>query len=142
MAWTVTLGDYNDLNNHYTFSNDGGRTWMPPRELPFTGQTMSPLFLGEGRFLVVYNYRRAPQGIHLAMIHLNEDRCKVDFDEILWRPSKNVPGGKKKGVDSFDEFQFGLPSLFRLGETSFLLLFWHYWDHAFGIRCLKLEIEL
>ena len=45
VAWTVTLGDYKDLENHYVLSEDYGRTWTVPKPTGIRGQTLSPTHL-------------------------------------------------------------------------------------------------
>ncbi len=62
VAWTVTLGDYKDLENHSSFSADFGRTWTPPVPTGIKGQTLSPLYLGEDRLLLLSNRRYGNQG--------------------------------------------------------------------------------
>ena len=43
VAWTVTLGDYSDLEDSFVISKDGGATWGPSHSTGIQGQTMTPI---------------------------------------------------------------------------------------------------
>lgn len=138
-AWTVELGTYKDLDNHFAISNDSGRTWSEPRPTPISGQTLTPLWLGDNQFLLVYNYRKSPQGIKLAFAEISAQECRILKDEYLWRPKTNK-NSAKSGINSFDDFAFGLPSATRLDDETFLVVFWCKENGIFGIRQIKFRI--
>jgi hypothetical protein len=138
-AWTVELGSYKDLNNHFTISNDGGRSWCKPIETEIDGQTLTPFWLGENNFLVIYNYRKHPQGIKLAWVNIVNNKCKILDSEYLWQPIK-YKESNKEGIDSFDDFAFGLPSLNILEDNTFLAVFWGKDNENFSIKWIKFKI--
>ena len=138
-AWAVKLGSYTDLDNHFALSDDGGRTRSEPKPLPTSGQTLTPLHLGGADFLFVYNQRRQPQGIRLALAELRAGSWRGAADEFLWTP-KSSGASAKAGIDSFDDFRFGLPSLLRLSDSRFLAVFWNHDDGAFGVCCKRFEL--
>ena len=143
-AWTVELGTYKDLNNHYAFSKDGGRSWSQAIATEIIGQTLNPLWLGEDHFLLIYNYRKSPQGIRLTHAKINDSGCKIIKEDYLWQPSipPRVKNGSKNGIDEFDDFAFGLPSVHHLSDNIYLAVFWHKEEGISGIRCLKFELKL
>jgi len=139
-AWTVELGSYNDLNNHYSFSNDGGKSWTPATTTELNGQTMNPLWLGDDRFLLIYNYRQSPQGIRIVEAEISENYCRVLRDEFLWQPACSIETNKN-GIDSFDSFKFGLPSLTQLDDDTFLAVFWCFAAGKYGTKAIKLKLN-
>ena len=138
-AWAVELGTYRDYNNHFAISADGGRSWTPPRETGLTGQTLTPLWLGDRKFLLIYNFRRQPQGIRVALADIDGKDCRIEEDDYLWTPGQRT-GSTREGIDSFDDFAFGLPSAMRLDDRTFLAVFWCKEDGVFGIRTIKFQL--
>lgn len=138
-AWTVELGTYKDFNNHFVSSDDGGCTWCKPQPTAISGQTLTPLCLGGEKFLLIYNCRKSPQGIKLAIADISGNACRVLEDEYLWQPA-NSGDSMKKGIDSFDDFAFGLPSVVRLDTEIFLAVFWCKENGIFCIRGMKFRI--
>jgi len=77
LIWTHKYGTSEDLNNHWTVSEDQGRTWTEPRPTNLRGQVCTPIPLPDGRVAAIYNYRHEPHGIHVA---LTEDLSIFDTD--------------------------------------------------------------
>jgi len=84
LLWTHQYGTSEDLNNHWTLSEDGGRTWSQPLPTNLRGQVCTPVALPDGRVAAVYNYRHDPQGVHVAvtedLAHFDTDAEIVAFD--------------------------------------------------------------
>lgn len=141
-AWTVNLGIYSDLNNHFSWSNDGGRSWSEAIQTNIQGQTLFPLHLSGCRFLLIYNYRQSPPGIRIATADITDSDCRIIDETYLWQPeSENaVNGNSKEGIDSFDDFKFGLPSLIGLNDGNFLAVFWNKEDGLYGIKTVKFKL--
>ena len=143
VAWTVSLGDYKDFENHFAISKDGGRTWSPPRSTGIRGQTMTPLWLGDDRLLVVYNRRYGRQGVVICLVRFTETRWEVEWEHMLWDAKKSRQRGEdvESGIDEMSHFEFGLPSVLRLDEKSFLAVHWCKEEGIFGIRWTKLRLD-
>ena len=139
-SWTVTLPDYSDCNNHFAWSQDGGRTWNQPVDSGIQGQTLTPFWLGDNKFLLIYNYRKSPQGIRLAYAEIDDCKCNIIRDEYLWSPENSHNQSSKDGIDSFDDFAFGLPSILRLDDQEFLAVFWCKENDSFGIKTIKFKL--
>lgn len=143
VAWTVTLGDYQDLPNHFTISQDGGWTWGPIRSTGIRGQTMTPLSLGEDRLLVLYNRRYGEQGIVAALVNFTPDGWAVHHEQLFYdaKSSRKEPSGDTSGVDELASFQFGFPTAIRLHDDSFLATHWCVDKGICGIQWTKFEID-
>lgn len=139
-AWTVELGSYLDYCNHFAWSYDGGRTWSKAVESSIPGQTLSPYFLEGNRFLLIYNCRRKPQGIKLALAEIDKNKCNILFEEYLWE-TLNTANSSKPGIDSFDDFAFGLPSITPLSKNNYLAVFWNMENGLYGIRTIKFRLS-
>ncbi len=140
-AWTVELGSYKDFNNHYVVSNDGGKGWSIPKETSINGQTLTPYWLGGDEYLLIYNYRQSPQGIRIAGAKITNNECCVMWDEYIWQPTSskfsNAHKSVDNGIDNFDNFKFGLPSISRLRDGSFIAVFWCCESRNYGIKSIK-----
>lgn len=144
-AWTVEMGCYSDYCNHFAWSNDGGRSWSKAIPTTIQGQTLSPLWLGGSRFLLIYNYRQSPQGIKIAIANITDSKCQVLNETFLWQPKpakmKSTLSENDDGIDAFDDFKFGLPSLTQLDDKDFLALFWCYDRGSYGIKWIKFTFK-
>lgn len=151
VAWTVTAGDYRDLDNHYALSDDGGRTWTRPVSTGIRGQTMTPVWLGGGRILVLYNRRYGRQGIVMQVVQLSEDGWILGPETMLW-DAAGAPGELARGaggIDIFSDFAFGLPSALPIGDARLLAVHWcrervgeprEKSSERYGIRWTRLQL--
>ena len=139
VAWTVTLGDYKDLENHFSISDDYGVTWSPALPTGIKGQTLSPLYLGEDRLFLLSNRRYGNQGVAAYFARFNAEGWVIEGDSLLWdaRSSRNAETENTSGIDAFDDFAFGLPSAVRIGENLFLSVHWCREEGIYGIRWTK-----
>jgi len=136
VAWTVSLGDYGDLENHYALSDDYGRTWTESKPTGIKGQTLSPLHLGGDRLLLLSNRRYGKQGVVCYFVRFNNDEWRVEGESLLWdaQSSRDTGTEDKSGIDAFDDFAFGLPSAIQLADNLYYSVHWCKEDGIFGIR--------
>ncbi|MCK5736863.1 MAG: exo-alpha-sialidase, partial [Spirochaetaceae bacterium] len=122
VAWTVTLGDYSDLENHFAFSDDYGLRWTTPKSTGIKGQTLSPLFLGEDRLLLLSNRRYGSQGVVCYFARFHRDEWTIEGETLLWdaHSSRDTKTESKSGIEAFDDFAFGLPSAIQLDNNLYL----------------------
>lgn len=141
-AWTVTLGDYKDLENHFSLSEDFGRTWSDALPTGISGQTLGLLYLGEDRLLGLSNRRYGDQGVVAYLVRFTPIRWSLEGESLLWdaRASRDKNTETTSGIDAFDDFAFGLPSAVRLGENRFLAVHWCREEGVFGIRWTRFSI--
>jgi len=142
ICWTVSLDrELVDQPNHYAISRDQGGTWSAPRSTGIRGQTMCPLSLGAGRILLAYNRRYGKQGIVLATVNLDDDWA-VESETLVYDAQALLDtGAAGAGVETFDAFRFGFPSLLRLQDGAILLTYWAQPPGAdrFGIYAIRIE---
>ncbi len=136
VAWTVTLGDYRDLENHFSISTDYGKTWSKARSTGIKVQTLSPLYLGGNRLMLLGNRRYGNQGVVCFFVRFTDKEWIVEGESLLWdaRSTRKRGSEKKTGIDAFDDFAFGLPSAVKLEDSSFYSVHWCREDGIFGIR--------
>ena len=152
VAWTVTAGDYRDLDNQYALSRDGGRTWTRPVSTGIRGQTMTPVWLGGDRILVLYNRRYGRQGIVMHVVQVTADGWTLGPESMLW-DAAGAHGGLARGaggIDEFSGFAFGLPSALPIGDGRLLAVHWCREREAeprakpserYGIRWTRLQLS-
>jgi len=143
IAWTVTFGDYQDMENHFCLSYDGGQTWGAPRSTGIYGQTMTPTWLGGNRLMLTYNRRAGHQAVMMALVRFTEAQWQVEYEGVLWDAKANYRCAKddETGIDEFAAFKFGLPSAMRLDEENFLAVHWCVEDSIHCIRWTRLRLS-
>ncbi|NQT59156.1 MAG: exo-alpha-sialidase [Bacteroidetes bacterium] len=141
-AWTVTLGDYKDLENHFAISEDFGKTWSPAYPTGIQGQTLTPLYLGDNKLLCLSNRRYGVQGVVAYHAVMRENRWDIEPLGLLWdaKASRDINEEKTKGIEAFDDFAFGLPSAIRLEDNLFLAVHWCRENGIFGIKWTKFRL--
>lgn len=142
-AWTVTLGDYKDLENHFAISDNFGKTWSPAYPAGIQGQTLTPLYLGDNNLLCLSNRRYGAQGVAAYHAKIDDTKWEVETLGLLWdaKASRDQNLEKTKGIEAFDDFAFGLPSAIQLKNDLFLAVHWCREDGVFGIRWTQFRIS-
>ena len=143
VAWTVTLGEYADLENHFVLSEDGGTTWGTIHTTGIQAQTMTPIPLGRDRLLVLYNQRHGSQAIKMALVRFRESTWQVVTEEILYdaRTFYQRSQQVESGIDELDDFQFGFPTGIVLQDGDILTTHWCHEQGHCGIRWTKLRVH-
>lgn len=144
-AWTVTLGDVADRENHFAISSDNGDTWSAPRPTGIQGQTLAPIPLGGDRLLALYNRRYGQQGIVAAFVTFTDDAWTVHGETLVYDANANRqrPEDGDGGVDEFDAFEFGFPTGMVLSDGDILMTCWRREssDKQFGVAAMRLRVE-
>ncbi len=141
-AWTVSLGDYHDQENSFVISDDGGWTWSPRRSTGIRGQTMSTMWLGDDRLLVLYNRRYGAQGIVGCLATFTATAWKVHYETLVYdaKANRDGPNTGNTGVDELASFQFGFPTAIPLRDGAVLVTNWSVERNVTGIRWTKLRV--
>jgi len=142
-AWTVTLGDYRDLPNHFSISKDDGATWGPARSTGIEGQTMSTLALGSDRLLVLYNRRYGAQAVVGCLVTFTEEKWTVRAEHILYdaQAVRRRAASVCSGIDELNDFAFGFPTAIKLADGSILATYWCVENGTCGVRWTKLTVD-
>jgi len=126
LLWTHVYGTSEDLNNHWTVSDDGGRTWSKPCETNLRGQVCTPIPLADGRIAAVYNFRHDPQGIRVA---ITEDMSNFDLgnEVVIFDAGTEARLGEPETENFMAEHMliaFGKPMGELLPDGDILTSFW------------------
>ncbi len=140
LAWTISLGQAVDQENHFALSNDGGLTWTPPLPTGIRGQTMKAISLGDERLLVLYNQRTGATGVKLCLVRLVADRWVVEYQGTLYDAGQT--GSDAGGIARFSGFQFGHPYAVRLSGDECLAAWWCKEDGSYQVRWARLRVQL
>jgi len=136
------LGDYLDQPDSFAISDDDGWTWSSYRSTGIRGQTMSTVYLGADRLLVLYNRRYGAQGIVGCLAKFTPEAWTVHHESLIYdaQAHREGPNSGKTGVDELASFQFGFPTAIRLRDGDYLVTTWSVESNATGIRWTKLRV--
>jgi len=143
--WTNNFKQNKDLPLHAVYSEDAGKTWSKPESTEIPGQVVCPLYLSDGRLLLVYNLRF---GDHPGIMGIISDDCGVtwDFDNQvrIWDPIAHADAAKVSGdktiAASLAEFSFGKPNAIQLLNGDIMACFWSTVDGISDIRWVRISI--
>jgi len=143
-AWAHNQAAGNDLEDQYSISEDGGKTWSPYRSTGIPGQSCCPVYLGDGRVLFTYNHRYREPGVRARIAHLEGDQWVPETEIVLWGVGAEGVGAKRQEdkamVREMSSFKFGQPSPHLLPDGSVLTVHWCVDDCVGEIRWNKLKI--
>ena len=124
MLWTHLYCTSEDLNNHWTISEDMGQTWPKPLPTNLRGQVCTPVALPNGMVAAIYNHRREPQGIRVA---LSEDLKNYDMEVTVFDAGAEAALGKPENDNFLAEHMqiaFGKPGGVCVPYGDLLTYFW------------------
>ncbi len=102
--WTFDAVRSCDLNITLSTSHDGGQTWSPPRDTGLSGQLPYPVFLSDGRLLLLYIDRYETQTVRARL----GDTLGRQFDErdtVIYQHCRNVRDPGHDVASSADHLQ-------------------------------------
>ena len=142
-CWTVTLDGVEDRPNSFAISDDQGSTWGPAKSTGISGQTMTPLPLGQDRLLVLYNRRYGDQAIMMALVTFTEVSWTVHYEGVLYdaNKSRQRPGDGTDGVEELDAFAFGFPTALILQDGKIFVTYWSREGGKNGVSWTKLAVD-
>jgi hypothetical protein len=124
MLWTHLYGTSLDLNNHWTASDDMGRTWSEPEVTNLRGQVCTPVALADGTVAAIYNHRHDPHGIRVAF---SENMTHFDREIIIFDAGTEAALGEPENDNFLAEHMqiaFGKPGGVCLPDGDLLTYFW------------------
>lgn len=125
IAWVQDFAHDTDLDNAYALSADGGRTWEGPHPTGIHGQTMTPIGLGDDRFLVLYNQRYGRQGIRMCLVRIAGPRWTVECEGLLFDAQARLEwSAQLSSQDQIGRIRFGYPMGLRLSADTVLAVHW------------------
>ena len=140
--WTHVAGKNEWLNNHWTISEDDGRTWSQPAPTNINGQVCYPIPLQDGSVAVIYNQRTYPHGIRVAMAR--DDFSNFDIEnevEVFSARDDMVKGEESEDfLTEHCRINFGRPGGFQLPDGDLMTYFWCTQKNITHTRWVKLRL--
>jgi hypothetical protein len=124
LLWTHVHGTMEDLAAHACLSGDQGRTWSTPRPTNLMGQVTSPIALADGRVAAIYNHRRDPQGIRVA---ITRDLQTFDEEVVVFDAGREATIGHTDSESFLAHhalIAFGKPAGHQEPDGTILTYFW------------------
>ncbi len=125
VGWNEDLATGERLNNHFTASLDGGRSFTPAAPTGIQGQASSVCALGGERLLALHALRRdtAQPGIYGYVVDFSERTWKIMDQALLWQP--DIPVSRDGNMaEIFAFLKFGQPSAIRLQNGDMAMIHW------------------
>lgn len=141
MLWVHRYSTSEDTPNHYVISVDKGQTWGLPIATNLKGQVCCPIPLADGRVATIYDHRREPQGIRVA---LSEDlKHFVDVLTVFGVGSKATLGQSQS--DNFLAehllITFIKPGCIQLPAGDILIWYWCTVNSVTHTRWARLQLQ-
>ena len=126
IGWNENVETGERLQNHYTLSRDGGKTWTAPRPTGILGQASSVTALDGERLLALHAVRRDTDrpGVYGCIVDLSRGEWSITEKIVLWEPSTPVTKDTKM-AEIFSFLKFGQPSAILLSTGEFLMTHWY-----------------
>jgi len=126
-------------NMWFTWSDDDGATWSPPKRTSLWGYPADVMQLGDGRVLAVYGYRKKPWGVRGC---ISKDGLTWDIkNEFVIRkggvPAPTMGSGSRTLLDALIMQQYwhiGYPSVTQLKDGTVVVAYHEYSDDKHPIH--------
>ena len=117
----------------FTWSDDDGATWNPPKRSTLWGYPADVMQLKDGRVLAVYGYRKTPWGVRGC---ISEDGITWDIKNEFTIREGGVPlplmgRGARTLLDALIVMQYwhtGYPSVTQLEDETIIVAYHEYSD--------------
>ena len=142
IAWVQDFANDSDLKNAYSLSTDGGRSWNGPHPTGIQGQTMTPVWLREDRYLILYNRRFGDQSVQMCLVRVSGSCWSLEFEGTLFDGRARLAlADDVSSQEQIGLIQFGYPMGLRLGDDTVLTVHWCVEEGVCGIRWTRLRVK-
>ena len=125
IGWNERISTGERLENHFTLSYDGGKTWSAPRSTGVMGQASSLCAIGGNRLVALHAVRRdtARPGIYAYVVDLSDGEWNVIEKDVVWEPDTPVLKDTKM-AEIFSFLKFGQPGAIKLSDGDVMMSHW------------------
>ncbi len=136
----VTTGDR--LDNHYTLSHDGGKTWTKPVSTGVRGQASSVCALGGEKLLALHAVRRDTDrpGVYAYVVDLSNGTWKVVDEALIWAPKTPVVRDEKM-AEIFAFLKFGQPGAVLLADGDVMMSHWYAEEGQYKTVATRISLK-
>ncbi len=140
LCWAHDHRTAKDLPNQFAISTDG-LTFSERRSTGLPGQTCSPIDVGDGKLLCVYNHRYDDPGVRAALVEYSDNGDWPVVDQItLW--GQSAPTARAASVvGSMNQFRFGYPTVMHLSGRDYLVAFWCMENSQLVCRSTRIRLS-
>ena len=130
------------LNNHVTFSTDGGRSFSAPVDTGVHGQATGIVALGGNRVMTLHAVRRDTDepGIYAAIADVTGGEWHLLSCERIWAPSMPVVRAKY-AAEIFAFLKFGQPGGILMPDGKVLMSHWVCEDGVYKTVATLIDTE-
>ena len=141
IGWNENTATGERLPNHFTYSEDGGKTWSKPESTGIMGQASSVCSIGGEKLLALHALRRDTDepGIYGFVVDFSDKEWKIEEKKLLWQPSTQLIKNAKM-AEIFSFLKFGQPGAIRLSDNTILMTHWCAEDGQYKIVATKIEL--
>ncbi len=127
--------------NHFTVSDDDGRTFSEPVSTGVLGQASSVCHAGGESLLALHAMRRDTDrpGIYACHVDLSEGSWDIRSAAMIWEPDRPIVADPRMAQE-FAFLKFGQPGALRLSDGTFLVTFWHEKNCQLVTSALRLAL--
>ena len=144
IGWNENLTTGERLDNHYTVSDDDGRTFSAPCSTGVRGQAASVCAIGGERVLALHAVRRdtGRPGVYAYIVDCARGWDILD-ECMLWEPATPATPatGDKHMMEIFSHLHFGQPSAILCGPGLALCCHWYREDGQYETMATLLALD-
>ncbi len=141
IGWNENVETGERMDNHYTVSYDGGKTWSKPVTTGVRGQASSLCALGGERFLALHAVRRDTDrpGIYAYVVDFSDKTWKVVDECVVFEPAVPVMKDSKM-AEIFSFLKFGQPGAILLSDGDVLMSHWYAQDGRYQTVATRIKL--
>lgn len=141
IAWNENVETGERLCNHYTVSEDNGKTWTSPESTGIMGQASSVCAIGGEKILAIHSIRRDTDrpGIYGYIVDFTNGKWNIEEEMLIWEPK--TPMFKQSNMaEVFSFLKFGQPSAIKLSDGNVMMSHWYAEDGQYQTAVTKIEL--
>jgi len=142
IGWNEHLKNGTLFHNHFTISDDDGRTFSDPMSTGILGQASSVCSAGGETLLALHAIRRDSErpGVYAYHVDLSNGRWDILDEKVIWEPEQPIIANKRM-AQTFAFLKFGQPGALRLSDGRFLITYWQEKDGQFVTVAMRLSLD-